>query len=55
MSYALSFYENIIYYFRKIGSDISARQILIDNKTQLGPPEIALLRSVGCEEVCVYK
>ncbi|VVC25297.1 Hypothetical protein CINCED_3A010848 [Cinara cedri] len=40
---------------RSIGSDISVGQLLIDEKTELGPFEIALLRSVGCEEVSVYR
>ncbi|XP_025190932.1 gephyrin [Melanaphis sacchari] len=44
-------FENI----RSIGSDISVGQRLLDQKTVLGPFEIALLRSVGCENVEVYK
>lgn len=44
-------FENI----RSIGSDISIGQCLLDQKTVLGPFEIALLRSVGCENVEVYK
>lgn len=43
------------YYFRGIGSDISVGQHLLDQKTVLGPFEIALLRSVNCENVQVYK
>lgn len=43
------------YFFRSIGSDISVGQRLLDQKTVLGPFEIALLRSVGCEIVQVYK
>jgi len=43
------------YSFRSIGSDISVGQHLLDQKTVLGPFEIALLRSVGCENVQVYK
>ncbi|XP_060843811.1 gephyrin isoform X2 [Rhopalosiphum padi] len=44
-------FENI----RSIGSDISVGQRLLDQKTVLGPFEIALLRSVGCDYVQVYK
>lgn len=44
-------FENV----RSIGSDISVGQHLLDQKTVLGPFEIALLRSVGCENVQVYK
>lgn len=40
---------------RPIGSDISIGQRLLEEKCQLGPFEIALLRSVGCEKVSVYK
>ncbi|XP_060857084.1 gephyrin [Metopolophium dirhodum] len=43
-------FENI----RSIGSDISIGQRLLDQKTILGPFEIALLRSVGCEDVEVF-
>ncbi|XP_026817764.1 gephyrin [Rhopalosiphum maidis] len=44
-------FENI----RSIGSDISVGQRLLDQKIVLGPFEIALLRSVGCDYVQVYK
>lgn len=46
---------NNILLSRSIGSDISVGQCLLNETTEIGPFEIALLRSVGCEEVCVYK
>lgn len=51
------FYENKCYFncFRSIGSDISVGQRLLDENTEIGPFEVALLQSVGCEQVCVYK
>lgn len=45
----------VIFCFREIGSDISVGQLLLDEKTELGPFEIALLLSVGCKELCVYQ
>lgn len=46
---------NNILLFRSIGSDISIGQCLLNEMTEIGPFEIALLRSVGCEDVCVFK
>lgn len=47
--------KTFFYFYRNIGSDISVGQRLLNQKTVLGPFEIALLRSVGCDIVQVYK
>lgn len=46
---------NNIKLFRSTGSDISVGQCLLNEMTEIGPFEIALLRSVGCENIRVYK
>lgn len=53
--FSINYIEKTCFFFRSIGSDISAGQCLLDEKTEIGPFEIALLCSVGCEELCVYE